>query len=507
MHWGGVRALIDYLGGLQLAGGDHDGEPFTVLGWQRRFLSGAFRGIGDAGLSVARGNGKSALVGAVACAVVDPAGPLTGTRREVVVVAASFDQSRIIFEDVLAFLGARYDLSDRATWRRQDSANRATLEYRATGARVRCLGANPATMHGIRPVLVLCDEPAQWEPASRDRAIAALRTSLGKVPEAKLIALGTRPAESGHWFARLLRSAPYAQTHAAPADAPPFQRRTIRRANPSYDHLPSLQRQLATEAADARRDPDALASWRALRLNQGTHDVSRSVLVDADTWAGLEAPGGEPRGGYVLGLDLGQNAAMSAGAAYFPDGRLEAVAVFPEVPTLAERGLGDGVGNLYVRMAERGELVQAGRRVSDIPALLAEALGRWGKPVAIVADRWREAELRQNLEAIRFPLAELVVRGQGFKDGGEDVRCFRRAVLGDHVRPAASLLLTAALAEARTVSDPAGNAKLAKSSEAGRRQNARDDAAAAALLAVSYGFRRWHVEPERRRPRRTALVG
>ena len=114
-----MRALIDYLGGLQLAGGDHDGDPFTVLGWQRRFLSGAFRGIGDAGLSVARGNGKSALVAAVACAVVDPAGPLTGTRREVVVVAASFDQSRIIFEDVLAFLGARYDLSDRAEWRRQ----------------------------------------------------------------------------------------------------------------------------------------------------------------------------------------------------------------------------------------------------------------------------------------------------------------------------------------------------------------------------------------------------
>ena len=156
-----MRTLIEFLGGLTLAGGDHDGEQFVVLPWQRRFLRGAFRGPGDAGLSVARGNGKSALVAAVACAVVDPVGPLTGRRREVVCVAASFDQSRIVFEDVLAFLGARYDLSDRAEWRRQDSANRATLEYRASGARVRCLGANPATMHGIRPVLVLADEPAQ----------------------------------------------------------------------------------------------------------------------------------------------------------------------------------------------------------------------------------------------------------------------------------------------------------------------------------------------------------
>ena len=66
----------------------------------------------------------------------------------------------------------------------------------------------------------------------------------------------------------------------------------------------------------------------------------------------------------MLGLDLGQNAAMSAAAAYFRDGRLEAQACFPELPSLSERGLSDGVGDLYCRMAERGELFQAGRRVS-----------------------------------------------------------------------------------------------------------------------------------------------
>ena len=100
-----------------------------MLPWQRRFLRGAFLEPGDAGLSVARGNGKSALCAAIACAAVDPVGPLTGSRRElVVVVAASFDQSRIIFEDVLAQTSAhRYDLSDRATWIGGKTArNRAT---------------------------------------------------------------------------------------------------------------------------------------------------------------------------------------------------------------------------------------------------------------------------------------------------------------------------------------------------------------------------------------------
>ena len=41
------------------------------------------------------------------------------------------------------------------------------------------------------------------------------------------------------------------------------------------------------------------------------------------------------------------------------------------------------------------------------------------------------------------------------------------------------------MADARTVSDPAGNAKLAKGSAGGRRLRARDDAAAATILAVA----------------------
>ena len=489
---------MDYLGGLVLAGGDRDGERFEVLPWERRFMFGAFRQPGDAALSVGRGNGKSALVAGIASAVVDPVGPLHGRRREVVCCAASFEQSRVIFEDVLAFMAERYDLGDRAEWRRQDSANRATLEYRASGARVRCVGSDPNNAHGLRPALVLCDEPSQWPAATSARMIAALRTGLGKTPGSRLIALGTRPADLEHWFARLLGAAPYSQSHAAPEDAPPFQVRTWRRANPSLGHLPSLLAQLRTEAADARRDPDALASFKALRLNQGTSDVARSVLLDSDRWTEAEALGApEPAGGYVLGIDLGTNAAMSAAAAYWRSGRLECFAVFPEVPSLAERGLSDGVGGRYQRMAERGELLVAGARVSDIVAMLREALARWGPPAAVVCDRWREAELRQALDTAAVPWCAVVVRGQGFRDGGEDVRDFRRAALGALVAPVESLLLRSALAEARVVTDPAGNAKLSKGSEGGRRTRARDDAAAAAILAVAAGYREWHTGPAR----------
>ena len=110
-----------------------------------------------------------------------------------------------------------------------------------------------------------------------------MRTGLGKTPGSRLIALGTRPGDDGHWFPRMLNTAPYSQVHAAPPDAPPFWLRTIRRANLSHDHLPSLAARTQAEKADAAINPDALAGFRALRLNQGVADTVRLVLIDAAT--------------------------------------------------------------------------------------------------------------------------------------------------------------------------------------------------------------------------------
>ena len=149
-----------------------------------------------------------------------------------------------------------------------------------------------------------------------------------------------------------------------------------------------------------------------------------------------------------------------------------------------------GVGRLYRDCADRGELADTlGQRAVDVGALLRAGMERFGKPDLVVADRWREAELRDALEAANVPPATLEVRGMGFKDGAEDVRQFRRACAEGRVSPSPSLLLRSAMAEARTISDPSGNQKLAKGSEGGRRMRAKDDASAAAILAVSAGIR------------------
>ena len=483
------RTLTDWLGGLTLSGGDLNGRPFTVWPWEKRFLFGTFAQPGNAALSIARGNGKSAFVAALAAAVVVPGGPLHGTRREVVCVASSFLQSRIIFEDVLSYArGLGHDLADRELWRRQDSQNVATLEYVKTGARVRCIGSDPKRAHGLRPFLVLADEGGMWEAGKADQMISALRTGLGKTPGSRLIALGTLPADGQHWFSQMLRDAAYHQLHQAPRDAPLYRATTWAKANPSMRYLPSLKAQIKAEAEAARRDGVQLQSFKSLRLNMGLADVVSGVLLEASVWQSIEGEA-ERDGEYVLGLDLGGSTAQSAAAAYWPEsGRLEGFAVFPEHPNLATRSTNDGSGSLYSECYRRGELLLAGDQVSDVRELLTEALERWGTPAGVAADRFKKAELIGHLNALDFDV-DVVLRGMGFRDGAEDVRGFQLAALDGHLTPVKSLLLRASMSEARLVGDVAGNWKLAKGSEGGRRSRAKDDVVAAAILAVAVGRR------------------
>ena len=478
--------LTRYVEGLIITQGAGIGEPIRLLRWQRDFIRGAFGVQGDASLTVGRGNGKTTLIAGIAAAALD--GPLMQPRGEVVCVASSFTQGKIIHEHVRAFLeAAGHDLADRKLWRVQDSMNAAMIEHRPTGARVRTIGSDPKRAHGLAPLLVLADEPAQWEPGKRDAMRAALQTAMGKIPGSRMIALGTRPDDETHWFAKMLDGGcDYAQVHAAGDDDPPFNAKTWRKANPSLPVMPDLAERIRRESQDAKRDPSMFAAFKALRLNLGTADTDRAMLIGVKLW--IAAEGDVPREGErIFGVDLGTTAAMSAVACcWFDSGRLEVMAAYPRLPTLRERALNDGAGELYARMADLGELVTLGGNVVPVQDLLAAAMERFGgAPSVILADRWRWGELADALAALGLAVPVLA-RGQGFKDGAEDVRDFRRSILDHTVRPAKSLLLVSAMREARVVSDPAGNEKLSKASQGGRRGRGRDDAAAAAILAAAH---------------------
>ena len=485
-----TQRLIDSLEGAPVGDGDLRGEAFRVLPFQKRFLKGAFRpGVIRAGLSTGRGSGKTGLASALCLDAIRPAGALHRDGFEVILFASSFQQARLAFESVLVSLDL---LGESAAFRIRDQQHLSDIQHKQTGARLRVLGSDNKKSHGLRPNLIIGDEPAMWGP-SGELLASAIRTSLGKRRGAKALFFGTRPNDSEHFFARLLTESDpsvFAQVHAANPSASPYAAKAWRRANPGLDFgLPDID-VLRAEARLARRDGGELATFRALRLNQGTSEVATSHLVTAEAWREVETDTLPPaEGPCAWGIDLGGTAAFSACVAFWPrSGRLQGFISCGHDPPLAERERSDSVMGRYQAMERAGELVQIGGRVVPVGPFLQEALRRYGRPDALAADRWRAGELLDGSAGLNLPAPTL--RGQGWRDGAADVRLFRTAVLEHRVSAPISVALRAALSEARTVSDVAANEKLAKLGEGGRRSRGRDDLAAAAILAVAEGTRR-----------------
>ncbi|WP_425152905.1 terminase large subunit domain-containing protein [Candidatus Palauibacter sp.] len=488
-----AKAVIKWLGALTITEGPRAGERFEVLPFQRRFVRGLVANA-EAGLSVGRGGGKTTLAAALAACAT--AGPLAAVRAQTIIVASSLGQARIAFNHARWFLRPIIE-RDPKRWRVIEHSHECRIEDRRTGTNLRALGSDPRRAHGLAPKLVIADEPAQWPVNHGQRMHAALVTALGKHEAAKFIAIGTRPEDERHWFARMLGGGPgvYAQVHAAPEDADDFLLRSIRRANPSLDHMPALRAALVRERDKAREGGSDLAMWRALRLNKGTPEVGeREVIVTVADWAGCVVSVLPAREGPVaIAYDLGGSASMTAFVAYWPaTGRLEVRGAFPADPDLTARGKADFVGDRYLRMAERGEIRTYPGKVTPVARFLEDmaATLRGQDVIGAVADRYRQKEAEQALSEadIRWPM-EWRATGAG-KDGSADIRAFQAEVLEAHLRTTPSLLMESAIAECKLGRDANGNPRLDKS-----RRGGRIDALQAAVLAVGIG-RRWRLPSE-----------
>lgn len=480
------EAVKTYIESLEISQGQLAGKPFRLLPWQKRYLRDALKpGVQEAALSMGRGAGKSTLIAGVGCAFLEADG-VRQAGSEITVVASTIPQAEIIFDHVLRFLGSR-----TGSFKKRHSTNGMQLKDKQ-GTTLKIAGSNPNALHGAAPSLVIADEIAQWPGNRAPRMLSALRTGLGKIPNSRMFTLGTRADSADSPWERSIQLADIAHVYAARDTDPVFQKRTWEKANPTLRAagFDALIEAYYADARKARRDPDLLQSFKALRLNQGVSEVIENYVLSVDAYERCIAPSVEIAAPYVLGVDLGSTAAMSAVAAYsVQTNGLDVIAALPHEPDLIRREVQDGVAGLYRRMLQRDELILSGEHVVNVGELLDLALSRWGKPVVIVCDRWRLGDLQEALSGINFPFTRLETRGQGFKDGAEDVRAFRQAALSGQVQVQESLLLASAVREARLISDPAGNQKLSKSTQGGRRSRGRDDALAAAILAVAQGSR------------------
>lgn len=480
-----------FLEGLRVPEGPRAGDPLRLAPFQRRFVRGALApDVSVAVLSIGRGNGKSAISAGLAL------GALLGIwdrqpRREVVIAARTRDQAAIAWSFPWGFAQTLpEELRAQIIPRRSP---RLELEFTGDGGGhvLRAIAADGRSALGGAPTLCLLDERGHWPLDRGDDLEHALLSGLGKRGGRALI-ISTSAADDAHPFSRWIdeeQAGVYRQEHRPAPGLPADDRASLLIANPGARHgVGATVAWLESQARRAiARGGSTLTSFRLYNRNERVSGESRDVLLTVDEWLAAETVDLPPReGDCVLGIDLGGSASMSAAALYWPaTGRLEALGAFPSEPGLAARGAADGVSGRYQEMADRGELTTMGGRVVPVADFLTAVLAQLdAPPVCLVADRYRQAEALEALAraGVRAPV---VWRGQGFRDGGEDVERFRRAVFEGKVRSRPSLLLRSAFADAVCLRDPANNLKLAKA-----RSTGRIDAAAAAILAVAEGARR-----------------
>ena len=484
-----AKQAIDFIETLNVPEGPKAGKRIKLAPFQRKFIKGSLkRGNRIGVLSVARGNGKSAISGGLAL------GHLVGAwddqpRREIIVAARTQAQANIVWNYV-AGLALSLDpaIYERLTFRRGQR-----LEIAFDGDHViKCISAQPQNALGTSPTLCIMDERAHWDDAKGDELESALLSGLGKRDGTALM-ISTSASSNAHSFSRWLDDPPvhsYVQEHRPQPGLPVDDMASILLANPGAKHgIGSSPQWLEAQAAMAiARGGSVLSKFRLYNRNERTSGERRDRLMTLDEWLEVESSEPPPREGHaIVGIDLGGTASMSAAAMYWPSsGRLEVFGAFGSDPTLEDRGQRDAVGDGYVEMAGRGELVTMGQKVVPADSFIAEIVKRLdGWPMAcIVGDRYRKGEFQEALFAagVRVPI---VWRGNGFKDGGEDTARFTKAVFDGRVSMAPSRLMASAINDCVVVTDDSGNSKLTK-----KRSLGRIDPVSAASLAIAEGVRR-----------------
>lgn len=447
--------------------------------------------------SAPRGNGKSQLSGLVA------ADALREAKRgeEIALVAGSVDQGRICFRFARSALG-------EDGFRYIDSAQRCAATCERTGAKLRVLAASGRTAMGlVRTPLVIADEPAAWRPSDGALLADAIVTAAGKPgSDMRIVFCGTlAPApDDAHWWRAMVaagtRPGYYVQLHAGDRKRW-HDLRHVYAVNPLARISATFRETLRRERDEARGDPRLKARFLSYRLNVPTADESE-MLLDVSDWERAAArPVPEPAGRPIVGIDLGGGRAWSAATAIYRNGRADALAVAPGVPSLEAQEKRDRASaGVYRRLAAAGALrVADGLRVQPPGELWRAVVEAWGRPAAVVCDRFRLAEL-QDAVAGACPVEPRVSR---WSEAAADVRALRKLAKDGPLAVAggARPLLAVSLSRATVKNDDAGNFRLVKR---GTNNEARDDAAAALVLAAGAWSR---AERRPARPLRSAIVG
>ncbi|WP_221795680.1 terminase large subunit [Aquisediminimonas sediminicola] len=459
-----AEQVLAFLRSLPIVSGLKAGETMELLDFQEQFVRGIYSDVDDLGrrrvrlaaLSVARGNGKSAILAGLSLAHL--LGPMTEPYGECYAAALDREQAGVLYRmarayiEAVPWMAARVNIKD---WHKEIIDEESQSIWRA-------LTSDARKAHGLAPSFWIADEVAQW----RSRELwDNLATGMGKRASALGVTISTQAADDLHFFSEMLDAEPnptvYVQLHTAPKDCALDDSAAWQAANPALGAFLN-EEQFADAASRAMRSPSFAPSFRLLNLNQRIAAEGR--FIEQADWDA----NGEPFDVHELegkrcygGLDLSSTRDLTSLALYFPDeGKL---LVWHWVPndTIGERVERDRVP--YDRWADAGWMERTPGRATDRVAIarqLAEIRQAYDVQ-GIAYDRWRFEDLGKLLsdEGIDLPMTPFI---PGFKSYASAVDAFERAVLNRQMQHNENPLLRWQAGNVIVETDPTGNRKPTK---------------------------------------------
>ena len=482
-----ARAIGIFRDVLVLNGGEYEGVPYEPLGWQSFILGSVFGWKGPDGyrrfrsayVETGKGSGKSPLAAGIGLYGLMADGE---ARAEVYAAATKKDQAMILFRDAVAMV----DQSPQLTRRIHKSgvgANAWNLAYLQQGSFFRPISADDG-QSGPRPHIALLDEIHEHRNGnvvemlragtkSRRQALMFMITNSGVSKTSvcwEYHDYGAKVAagqiEDDSFFSYIC---------ALDEGDEPFKDEDCwHKANPSlHDGLPGVK-YLREQVREARGMPGKESIVRRLNFCQWVE--AEAPWIGSDVWFSAQDKDFDPNG--LLGrrcwggLDLSSTQDLTALALLFepsdadPQWRLVVHFWLPN-DGLHDKADRDRVP--YIVWRDAGYLHTTPGRAIDLLYVATQAaeIASLYDLQSIGYDRWQIEGFKQLIgrEGISLPLEPF---GQGYKDMAPAVNEFERLLISGLLRHGGNPVMTWCAANAVTVSDPAGNRKVAKDKATGR---------------------------------------
>ena len=448
------------------------GKPIRLDGWQRQFIldvydnpAGTRLGI----LSIARKNGKSALIAAIMLAHL--VGPEARLNSQIVSGARSRKQAAVVFN-----LAAKMvQLSDKLRPIVRIVPSGKTLHGLTMNTEYQALAAEAGTAHGLSPVLAIHDEMGQVR-GEFDAFIEAIETAQGAYDDALQLVISTQAPNDADMLSIRIDDAKRSgdptvicHVYSAPEDSDLTDPAAWKAANPALGTFRS-EVEIQNKATEAARMPSVENSFRNLYLNQRV--TRHTPFVSPSIWKACSGPvdlSAFREGPVYGGLDLSLTTDLTALVLIAQKGGVwHVLPIFwtPEA-TLAERSKKDRTPyDAWVRdgfmKATPGPAVEYDFVARDIAAITE---GMDVRKIGFDRHRMKTLQAELNRLDVVLPFEEF---GQGFVSMGPAVDRSEIEFLHHRFRHGGHPVLMMCAANAIIVQDAAGNRKMDKSKSTGR---------------------------------------